>query len=196
MIRNYFNEKAEIWDHKFAEKDRSKLEAIVNKFDIRHNPIMLDIGTGTGVLIPYLLPILGEGSIVAIDIAEKMLEKSREKLLDKRISHVQADVMNAPFKEGTFDAVICYSVFPHFTDKKSALGEIHRILTGGGHLYVAHSSGRQFINSIHGSIPGMQDHLLPDPVDMYALLDSCGFTGIEIEDRQESYFTKALKKSD
>jgi ubiquinone/menaquinone biosynthesis C-methylase UbiE len=194
MIRNYFNEKAEIWDQKFAEKDRSKLEAIVARMDMRNNPMLLDIGTGTGVLLPYLLPNLGDGSITAIDLAEKMLGKSREKLKDKRISYVQADIMNAPFNEGTFDAVICYSVFPHFNDKKAALGEIHRILVDGGCLYVAHSSSRQFINNIHGSITGMQDHLLPDPVEMYVLLDNCGFTGIEIEDKQESYFTKALKK--
>jgi SAM-dependent methyltransferase len=138
---------------------------------------------------------LGEGSIVAMDIAEKMLAKSREKLEDGRLRHVQADIMSAPFKENSFDIVICYSSFPHFSDKGAALGEIHRILAAGGCVYVAHTSGRETINNIHGNIPGMKDHLLPDPANMNVMLDKCGFTGIEIEDKKESYFARAIKKA-
>jgi len=193
LIKTYFNEKADVWDKMFAEKDRTKLESTAKRMDIKNGSIVLDIGTGTGVLLPFIVERVGKGAVYALDVAEKMLRKSKDKEYGSYVNYVQADIMSAPFITGSFDTVICYSVFPHFSDKSKALKEIFRVLKQDGRLYIAHTSGREAINTIHSSIPGMKDHLLPDPIQMLELLNRSCFSNVEVEDKQENYFVKALK---
>jgi len=55
MTKAYFNEQAQIWDEKVAEKDVSKLEKLSGYLTIEPGATILDVGTGTGVFIPYLM---------------------------------------------------------------------------------------------------------------------------------------------
>ena len=68
MTKAYFNEQSQIWDEKIAEKDISKLERIAACLTIEPGATILDVGTGTGVFLPYLLKKVGtEGRILALD---------------------------------------------------------------------------------------------------------------------------------
>ena len=77
----YFNEKAEHWDKEFYTPELvARLEELAPKFGIRHGQKILDAGTGTGVLIPFLLRAIGAtGSITAIDYAENMVKVFKNK---------------------------------------------------------------------------------------------------------------------
>jgi ubiquinone/menaquinone biosynthesis C-methylase UbiE len=154
---------------------------------------VLDIGTGTGVLLPFIRERVGAGMIYALDVAEKMLSKSRGKAHGDHIFYIQADARKVPFVSGSFETVVCYSAFPHFSNKNEALREIWRVLRKGGYLYIAHTSGRSAINEIHSRIPGMQDDLLPDVKEMEVMLAGSNFTNIKIEDKPGSYFVEAAK---
>ena len=59
MTRSYFNSKADIWDEKIAEKDVERLASLAKSLDIRRGDTVLDVGTGTGVLVPFLLEKVG-----------------------------------------------------------------------------------------------------------------------------------------
>ena len=77
MTHSYFNSKADIWDEKIAEKDCDKLENMANNLDIQPGSTVLDVGTGTGVFVPFLLKKVGnKGKLVCLDSAEKMLRES------------------------------------------------------------------------------------------------------------------------
>jgi len=194
MTKAYFNEQAYIWDEKIAEKDTYKLERIANCLTIETGATILDVGTGTGVFLPYLLEKVGRyGRIIALDHAEKMLVKAKAKGCDGNIVYLCADVMAIPLADEICDAVVCYSSLPHFPDKAQALREMKRILKKGGRVFICHSSGREHINSIHRQIPTVQNDLLPDPIEMMALLTNAGFTGIKVEDTAESYLAYGRK---
>ena len=50
----FFNELAKIWEERFhTQKLIYFLEKIVPKFGLRKGQKILDVGTGTGILIPY-----------------------------------------------------------------------------------------------------------------------------------------------
>ena len=57
MNREYFNQKADGWDETTAEKDISKLERMAERLNIEPGSMVLDVGTGTGVFIPFIVDI-------------------------------------------------------------------------------------------------------------------------------------------
>lgn len=194
MTRSYFNRQADIWDEKIAEKDTDKLVNMANRLDIRRDDTVLDVGTGTGVLVPFLLEKVGpEGKLVCLDAAEKMLAKARAKNFQGNIEYICADISHTRFRDEVFDAVVCYSSFPHFQDKARALQEISRVLKKGGRLFICHTSSRASINQIHQGIPELSHDLIPDDQEMQQLLIMAGFGQIHLSDGVSSYLAIAMK---
>ncbi len=194
MIRHYFNEKSAIWDEIIAEKDTRKLVSVAERLGIENGSIVLDIGTGTGVFLPFIFSRIGKnGHVIALDIAEEMLKKAKIKYSGDNIDYIQADVQSIPLHEGMFDVIICYSSFPHFQDKLRALSEMKRVLKNGGELFICHTSCRSTINDIHRQIPVVKNDLLPDKIQMYNMLLQTGFNNVNVDDGAESYFASAEK---
>ena len=187
MIRTYFNERAAIWDETAAEKDMTKLEQMAERLNIKPGSIILDVGTGTGVFLPFLLGRIGKnGRIVTLDLAEKMLKKARAKSFDGNIDYLCTDVTNIPLHNEIFDIVVCYSSFPHFQDKPRAFAELSRVIKSGGRLLICHTSSRAQINEIHRQIPAVKNDILPDGDEMRLMLSAAGFTEIKVEDNSDS----------
>jgi ubiquinone/menaquinone biosynthesis C-methylase UbiE len=193
-LSKYFNDRADIWDENVAEKDTGKLTEMARRLGLEPGWKVLDVGTGTGVFLPYILNAIGEkGSVVALDIADEMLKKAKAKNFGGNIKYLNADIMDVPLDDKMFDCVICYSSFPHFRDKKKALSEINRVMKNGGKLVVCHTSSRDHINGIHSQLPEVKDDLLPDVSDMHLMLTDAGFGDIRIEEDAESYLASAVK---
>lgn len=193
MIGGYFNQRAGIWDETSSETDMTKLELMSKRLKIKPGSTVLDVGCGTGVFIPFLLSrIGGEGRLVALDVAEEMLKRARAKGF-KDIEYLLADVTSIPLGDEIFDAVVCYSSFPHFQDKPRALAEINRVTKSGGRLLICHTSSRAVVNQFHRQIPAVANDIIPDEHEMQLMLSRAGFTDIKIYDGKESYLARARK---
>jgi ubiquinone/menaquinone biosynthesis C-methylase UbiE len=196
MIRTYFNGKAAIWDEVAAEKNQYKLRQMAARLDIGPGSVVLDVGTGTGVFIPFLLPLVGgNGKILALDIAEKMLHRARVKNFDGVVAYLNADVAHIPLPDMSVDSVVCYSSFPHFHDKAGALAEMYRVVKRGGRIFICHSSGREAINGLHNGIPEVAGDVIPEEDEMRSMLAAAGFVDIKIEDNCDNYLCRALKRA-
>jgi len=194
VIRAYFNQRAAIWDETVAEKDISKLEQMAERLNIEPGSTVLDVGTGTGVFIPFLLRKIGRsGRIICLDIAGEMLSKAVAKGFNGNIDYLCADVTKIPLDDETFDFIVCYSSFPHFQNKSRALAEMNRVIKSGGSLFICHTSSRATINQIHRNIPAVQNDTIPDKDEMQIMLSMAGFTDIKIADDSESYLATARK---
>ncbi|HUV75378.1 MAG TPA: methyltransferase domain-containing protein [Dehalococcoidales bacterium] len=194
MIKTYFSRMAAVWDETAAENDEAKLRLMAERLNIRPGATVLDVGAGTGVFIPFLLSKIGNrGQIVALDVAEEMLRRARAKGFNGMVAYLNADVVNMPLPDETFDSVVCYSSFPHFQDKPKALAEIYRVTRSGGYLFICHTSSRDAVNEIHSSIPEVENDLIPDADEMQIMLARAGFIDIRIEDYRESYLCCARK---
>ena len=194
MIKAYFNQRAASWDETVAERDTSKLEQMAKRLNIKPGSTLLDVGTGTGVFLPFLLSKIGSsGHIIALDFAEEMLKKAMAKGFNGNIDYLCADITNIPLDDEIFDTVVCYSSFPHLQDKSRALAEINRVIKSGGKLFICHTSSRATINQIHRSIPVVQNDIIPDEDEVQMLLSIAGFTEISIDDTNESYLASARK---
>ena len=194
MIRSYFNSMAAVWDENIAEKDTDKLNSMMERLYIKQGSAVLDIGSGTGVFIPYIMDRIGAtGNLTALDFAEEMLICCKTKHSNRNIDYLHADAMLLPLTEQSFDVIVCYSCFPHFADKVKALSEIYRVLKKQGHVHICHTSSRDKINTIHRGIPAVSNDLIPDKDEMRRIMAYVGFSDIEIYDSSDNYLASGIK---
>ena len=94
---------------------------------------VLEIAAGTGVVTRALASALPEGvSIVATDLNQAMLDQAAAIGTKRPVEWRQADAMQLPFADGTFDAVVCQFGVMFFPDKAKAFAEARRVLRPGG----------------------------------------------------------------
>lgn len=194
ISRQYFNNQAETWDETARNNDPVKLWAMAKRLDILYNGWILDVGTGTGVFLPYINEMVnGKSQLFSIDFAVNMVAIAKRKQTGNGIQFICSEIETLRFGGELFDTVICYSTFPHFHNKPLALQNIYKILKPGGRLHICHTANREFINQIHIKIPDLKDHLIPDNSEMKELLVSSGFIDHEISSKEDYYLVTARK---
>ena len=94
---------------------------------------VLEIAAGTGVVTRSLASVLPESvSIVATDLNQPMLDQAAALGTKRPVEWRQADAMQLPFEDGTFDAVVCQFGVMFFPEKSKAFSEARRVLRPGG----------------------------------------------------------------
>lgn len=147
--REFFNSMAEKWDS-FCKHDNKKIIEILNLLEIKPSDKVLDVGTGTGILIPFLLERVGKGGeVCAVDISEKMIEVAMKKYAASNLTFKNEDILDCDLNTRYYDKVVCYSMFPHFEDKKKAIEKLRKYLKKNGKLIICHSQSREAINNLH-----------------------------------------------
>jgi len=152
QLQEYFDQLAPTWDKELTQERLKCLGNIVKELGIKPGYYVLDIGSGTGVLLPFLIAELGdEGKIVALDFSMEMLVQAQAKNFPPIVGFAQADVLAIPLADSSVDLAICNSAFPHFSDKGKALKEIARVLRNNGRMVICHTMSREMLNRLHQS---------------------------------------------
>ena len=106
---------------------------LVKRLSSRPLSRVLEIAAGTGVVTRALASALPESvSIVATDLNQAMLDHASAVGTKRAVQWRQADAMRLPFRDGTFDAVVCQFGVMFFPDKSKAFSEARRVLRPGG----------------------------------------------------------------
>ncbi len=172
--KDFFDYHAQVWDTIGVSEKQERIQQIFIKFLPSITAPVLDLGCGTGVLIPVLFNFLPDHSkIIELDIAFRMLVQAKAKNKDNRlIDHINGDVHFLPFSDQSISTAICFESLPHFRDLHSALDELHRVLQPRGNLIILHLMGREKLNKFHDQVGGAihQDYLpsLPELIEMLA----------------------------
>ena len=195
--KTYFNEAAKTWDERYNTPELTHfLHKLVPSFRIKSGQRILDLGTGTGILIPYLLQAIGpSGEITAIDYAEEMVNICKSKFSEhENVKIENQNVEKLTYSSNYFDAVTCFGSFPHLESKEIALSQIYRVLKKGGKLFIAHAMSSYEIKARHkeASTAVVKD-MLPDKDSMIKLLNGAGFIDIQIKDEPGYYLCKSKK---
>ena len=94
---------------------------------------VLEIAAGTGVVTRHLASALPESvAIVATDLNQPMLDQAATLGTKRTVAWRQADAMQLPFEDATFDCVVCQFGVMFFPDKSKAFSEARRVLRPGG----------------------------------------------------------------
>jgi ubiquinone/menaquinone biosynthesis C-methylase UbiE len=155
---------------------------------------VLDVSTGTGEAALMTLPVVGaSGLLIGADISPAMLEGARDRLNDPSFWPVAADGQALPFKDGSFDAVICQLGLQFFSDPALGLKEFRRVLRRGRSVAVCVISTPDrapmwgiLADAISRFLPDLRNTLylsfsLSDPTRLEGLLTGAGFRDIRVE---------------
>jgi ubiquinone/menaquinone biosynthesis C-methylase UbiE len=194
--RRHFNELAPRWDQLPGPSDAPpKVAEFVARASQTSAKRILDVGCGTGILVPYLLracPLAT--SVVELDFAEEMLRKNARQVADQRISRLCADAQALPFPDGCFDLVLCFAVLPHLVDLEAALKELSRVLRPSGAFAVGHLMGSAELNALHLSLGEPLAHdILPPAESLAETLRQLDAVVVSAEERPDWYFVHAVK---
>ncbi len=99
-----------------------------------HGGKVLEVACGTGISTEHLWRALPPGSeIVATDLNEAMLDFARQRRGGlSNVTYRQADALELPFPDASFDVVVCQFGLMFFPDKTQSIAEMTRVLRPGG----------------------------------------------------------------
>jgi len=108
---------------------------IKHRYKEHQDLIVLDIGCGTGVLIKDLLKLNDKCHYVGLDFSDQMLNNAVLNTNEKtHVTLIRGSAFELPFKDNTFDAVVCTRFIHQYTDrvKKQLVAEFKRVLKPEG----------------------------------------------------------------
>ncbi|TML87951.1 MAG: class I SAM-dependent methyltransferase [Actinobacteria bacterium] len=104
-------------------------EAVVAALDLQPGARVVDVGAGTGALVPTISAHARGSQVVALDASIEMLRAAKDRT-DASVVH--ADALTLPIRSNCAHAVLMAYVLFHLKDPKRGLAEAHRVLRSGG----------------------------------------------------------------
>lgn len=113
--------------------EKSYLKAFMSSVNFDKKDLVLDVGTGTGVIAHAVAPMVNQ--VIGLDISQDMLKHYNWK---GNKYFVKRDLLSPLFNEKTFDKVTARMVFHHITEKtQEAMDECYRLLKKGGKMILS-----------------------------------------------------------
>lgn len=119
-------------DKKRRSQERQCYEIILSSLKITPGKKILDIACGWGEVLALAkekgLEVFG------IDISKHAIKLARERIGGGNLQVAQAEKL--PFKDNTFDYIVCIGSLEHFDSPEKALKEISRVIKPNGRILI------------------------------------------------------------
>jgi phosphatidylethanolamine/phosphatidyl-N-methylethanolamine N-methyltransferase len=172
------------YDATFGRLVRRRIERAINHMNIRRDDLVLDLGIGTGVSLNFYPR--DRGRIIGIDLSAGMLREARKKIRERGLERAfvfQANALELPFADSTFDHVFISHVISVVSDPVRLVREAQRVAKPGSRIVIVNH-----FQSTNRLIALLEKWLCPLCTKLgwrsdLALQDLIRSTGVEIDYR-------------
>jgi SAM-dependent methyltransferase len=179
----------EIFEPPLPEGVPERLERIVDSAGIDPSDSVLDIGTGTGILIP-LIREYSPAHIYANDLSEAMLEFVRTHY--PSVITAQGDVADLALADASIGVAFINACYPNIIDKHKTFTNLRRMLRPGGRLIISHPLGRSFVEILKKNVPFPLDDFPAAETEATELFGPYGFRVSLFLDEKELYLLRLV----
>ena len=192
LQRDVFDELYHLFEPPLPEGVPERLEEIVASAGIAAGDAVLDVGSGTGILIP-LIQGYSPRRILACDLSEAMLRQLGENYPD--VETILSDVRDLGLPAGSIDVIFINACYPNIVDKPGAFSNMSRMMKPKGRLVISHPLGKGFVASLRENAPFPLDDF-PEGPEASVLLKPFGFAIKDFVDEAQLYILVAARKTD
>ena len=114
-----------------------ELELMVKWTKPQPGEVVLDAACSAGLYARILLHHESKLKVHALDFSLPFLKKAKEYADEEELEMtlVHADVMRLPYKDSSFDLIVCGASLNEFTDLSRSVAEFGRVLKPGGLMW-------------------------------------------------------------
>ena len=159
-------------------KHQSYLDAFMRAGDFKKTDIVLDVGTGTGIIAHAISPHVKE--VIGLDKSQDMLEHSN---WYGNMYFIRRDILNPIFKDEVFDKITARQVFHHILEgTQEATDECYRVLKSGGKMIFSEGiPPSEEVKEDYIKIFKLKEERLTFmEEDLIALMENAGFKDIQL----------------
>jgi SAM-dependent methyltransferase len=167
---------------------------LIDVADPRPGERVLDLGCGTGIVARQVASrVEATGKVTGLDVSPNMLSVARATATQEglTIEWREANAERLPFRDSSFDLVLCQFALMFVTNKAAALTEMRRVVSESGRVLISVWQGldrHPFYQTLHKVIQqrlgmsALQDiFALGSADELRALAVVAGFGQVEIE---------------
>ena len=138
------------YDATFGRLVKRRIERAIRHMNIAETDLVLDLGIGTGASLGFYPR---HGKVIGIDLSAGMLRECRKKIREGDMNHVavsQANALQLPFADDTFDHVFISHVITVVSDPYVLVREAQRVCKPGARIVIVNhfQSTNRFIGMV------------------------------------------------
>ncbi len=168
--RSYFNRVVEFFRQPLPDDVGKRTREIVRLAEVSSYDRILDVGTGTGVLVGYFLEFgVPASAITGCDLSTEMLEEARQRYPE--VTFIQSDIDELPMNTGPFTRAFFNGCFGNMYNPVATLLRTSKMMAAGGRIIISHPLGNSFVQGLKDREPDLILRLLPAEEE---ILNWCG----------------------
>ena len=139
------------YDATFGRLVKRRIERAINHMNVAPEDLVLDLGIGTGVSLNFYPT--DRGRIIGVDLSAGMLREARKKIRERGLltaNVFQANALQLPFADDTFDHVFISHVITVVSDPYVLVREAQRVCKPGARIVIVNhfQSTNRFIGMV------------------------------------------------
>ena len=125
------------YDATFGRLVKRRIARAISQMNIRPDDLILDLGIGTGVSLNFYPT--DRGRVIGVDLSAGMLREARKKIRERGLGNMfvfQANALELPFADSTFDHVFISHVISVVSDAVQLVREAQRVAKCGARIVI------------------------------------------------------------
>jgi ubiquinone/menaquinone biosynthesis C-methylase UbiE len=191
MTNKFWSKRAEHYKELKWITDKGLLLSILNMCEPKKKDVVLDLGTGSGVIAQTLQPYVTQ--IIGMDVSNEMMNKGHW----ENMSKIKGNILSPIFRNNVFDIIVARMVFHHVNPILKGLKNCYNLLKKNGKLIIAESippSDESNVVNWWGEVRSLKEkRIVFTPKILKEYLNYIGFKNIEYNIYTQSKETSSTK---